>query len=121
MAGISLVKMLPQLSYTSISPLYRCAFCLVGSISKKCTLKKACSDHFGTHPCDFFGGTSWFFLGPEIPVGCSTFLRKIPSQEEAERLAQLRAAKVAQANASKKAEEKAKEWSKGWCKGLEIV
>ena len=39
-------------------------------------------------------------------------MRKIyPSQEEAERLAQLRAAKVAQANASKKVEEKAKEWA----------
>ena len=42
-------------------------FLLVGSISKKCTLKKACSDHFGTRPCDFFLGDLMVFLGPEIP------------------------------------------------------
>lgn len=82
----------------------RCLF-----FPKKSPLKK----HFWTilaHiPVIFFGGLKVF--GPEIPVGCRNALRKIPSQEEAERLAQLRAAKVAQANASKKAEEKAKEWS----------
>lgn len=63
------------------------------------------------------------FFGSRDPrlVAETTPEKNIPSQEEAERLAQLRAAKVAQANASKKAEEKAKEWSKGWCKGLKIV
>ena len=96
------------------------AFCLVGSISNKNHLKKK---HFrpilARIPMiyDFFGGTSWFFWAPRSPLVAET----PSSQEEAERLAQLRAAKVAQANASKKAEEKAKEWSKGWCKGLKIV
>ena len=91
---------------------------------QKIHLKK--KPHFRTilaHiPVIFLGGPHGFF-GPEIPrlVAETTPEKNIPSQEEAERLAQLRAAKVAQANASKKAEEKAKEWSKGWCKGLKIV